>query len=118
MTDEFARLLGSPLARPASESGPPGGADRGTHSPAFVGRVFAQTAVPTSVNRVFLVHPVTVLGSEQEGGPGSLVVDTSTTVAVYVIGLQAPVVGDDLICRFVSHRWVAEGRTKSRSQKV
>ena len=79
-----------------------------SQSPAFVGSVFASQAVPTATGCYYSVHPVLVLGVEGETNPGSLTVDTSTTVLVYVAGGRPPVSGDSLICRFIGHRWVAE----------
>ena len=76
--------------------------------PAFVGRVFAKGAIPTTTKVFFAVNPVAILGTEAESKPGVLTVDSSTTVLVYVLGTKAPVAGDHLICRFVGYRWVAE----------
>ena len=53
-----------------------------------------------------------------EGGPGLLSVDQSTTLSVFVLGPGVPREGDDLICRFVGHRWVAEKMTGSRPSTV
>lgn len=77
-------------------------------SPAFLGRVI--TASP-AVGKFLLVHPVTVLGAETEGGAGTLTVDTSASVPVLLVGPAAAVTGDDLVCRFVGDRWVAERMT-------
>jgi hypothetical protein len=76
--------------------------------PAFVGRVFVQSSLPSSAGRYFAVHPVSILGTEGEGNPAVLEVDTSSVILVYVLGPSAPSVGDDLICRFVGSRWIAE----------
>jgi hypothetical protein len=77
-------------------------------SPAFVGRVFANPSVPTSTGRFFAVHSVAVLGAEGEGQPGSLSDDAGTTANVFVVGSRVPAAGDDLVCRLVGDRWVAE----------
>ena len=74
----------------------------------FVGRVFGNPTVPTSVGRFFSVHPVAAFGAEVEGGAGSLTVDTSRSVLVLVTGGRVPVAGDDLICVYCDNRWVAE----------
>jgi hypothetical protein len=108
MTDDFFPRLwsrqstdGDAVTRRAAEGLP-------ATQPAFVGRVFAQLAVPTSPGRFASVHPVAVLGAEGEANPGTLLVDTSTMVLVYLLGPGVPAAGDDLVCRFVGHRWVAE----------
>lgn len=108
MTDnDAARLrmqqleLADQHARQSLTASPP-------HTPYFVGRVFAIQSVPTSVDEYFAVHPVSVLGAETEGGPGTLVVNTSAIVLVYVIGPTVPQAGDDLICRFVGNRWISD----------
>ena len=76
--------------------------------PAFVGRVFANPKLPAATNQYYSVHPVAILGIEGEGNVASLVPDTSTTILVCVLGSKTPALGDDLICRFAGHRWVAE----------
>ncbi|WZO98170.1 hypothetical protein EP7_005226 [Isosphaeraceae bacterium EP7] len=76
--------------------------------PSFVGRVVGKPTVPTSIGCYFSVNPVSVKGQEVESGTASLSVDSSTTVLVYVCGRTAPILGDDLICRFIGNRWVAE----------
>lgn len=73
--------------------------------PAFVGR--NATASPV-VGHFILVHPVRVLGVEVEGGLPIKSVDTSVSLPVYLLGPGIPALGDDLICRRVRHRWVAE----------
>ena len=84
--------------------------------PATVGIVFANPLVPTSTNKFFAVHPVNVVGAEGEGNAGTSSVDLTRTFYVYVIGSNAPVAGDMLVCRYVGNRWVAErmGTASSR----
>jgi hypothetical protein len=79
-----------------------------SQSPAFVGQVFASRTVPATTGCFYSVHPVTVLGTEGESNPGSLTVDTTSTVLVYVMGGRPPVAGDTLVCRFLGNRWVAD----------
>jgi hypothetical protein len=74
-------------------------------SPAFVGKV---TTASPAVATFVLVNPVTVTGAEVEGGPGVLTADPDATIPVYLIGPGVPATGDDLVCRFVDYRWVAE----------
>ncbi len=87
--------------RPATGRGP-------GQFPSFVGRVTANPVLPVGTNRYYSVHPVAVFGVEGEGNLATLMPDTSTTVLVCVIGPKAPAVNDDLVCRFVGNRWVAE----------
>lgn len=94
-------------------TGPGGGPRPSPQSPAFVGKVYARVAAPTSTGTYFAVHPATVLGAEDESGPGSMSVDLSSTVLVCVMGGRVPVVGDSLICRFAGDRWVAESLFKA-----
>ena len=75
---------------------------------AFVGRVTAISSLPASTEHYYAVHPVSVLGPEVEGGGDVAVADTSRVIYVCVIGSQGPAIGDDLVCRSVNHRWVAE----------
>ena len=79
-------------------------------APAFVGRVVASPTPAILPSRYFAVHPVSVLGTEIEAGSPDFIVDPSTTVLVCILGSNPPAVGDDLICRFIGHRWIAEPR--------
>ena len=76
--------------------------------PSFVGRIVADARQPTAPGYYYLVNPVAVRGAEAEGGAPLLVADTTTSALVCVIGTKAPSSGDDLICRFIENRWVAE----------
>jgi hypothetical protein len=76
--------------------------------PKLVGCVFGNPTVPTSTGVYYSMHPVDVGGSEGEGNPGVLSVDTSRSFLAYVIGPKAPVAGDSLACWFLGNRWVAE----------
>ncbi len=76
--------------------------------PAFVGRIVADVKQPTAPGYYYLVNPVAVLGLEVEGMTATLVADATRTALVCVIGTKGPSAGDDLVCRFVENRWVAE----------
>jgi hypothetical protein len=76
--------------------------------PSFVGRIVADVHQPTAPGYYYLINPVSVVGVEAEGGSPTLLPDATTTALVCVIGTRAPSAGDDLICRFVENRWVAE----------
>ena len=74
----------------------------------FVGRVDDDAKQPTAPGYYYLVNPVSVLGPEVEGATANLVADMTRTVIVCVIGTKGPSAGDDLVCKFVENRWVAE----------
>jgi hypothetical protein len=76
--------------------------------PSFVGRVVSDPGQPTAPGYYYLVDYVAVLGSEAEGGIPTLTADPTRTALVCVLGTKAPAAGDDLICRFIENRWVAE----------
>ncbi|MGE3818088.1 MAG: hypothetical protein AB7I30_01515 [Isosphaeraceae bacterium] len=76
--------------------------------PAVVGRIFANPTLPTQGGRYFSARPVHVGGAEVESGLGTLTPDSARSFLVFVPGASAPAVGDDLVCRFVGNRWVAE----------
>lgn len=76
--------------------------------PSFVGRVVADARQPTAPGYYYLVNPVAILGAEGEGATATLLADATKTALVCVIGTKAASAGDDLICRFVGNRWVAE----------
>jgi hypothetical protein len=81
--------------------------------PVFVGRVFGNPTVPTKTGTYVSVHPVDVGGAEIEASPGSLTVDATRSLLVYVIGSRPVIAGDDLVCRFEGNRWVAVSGTPS-----
>lgn len=78
---------------------------RGVGGPVFVGR---NTTASPVVGHFIAVNPVRILGPQVEGGLPVKSVDTSVKFPVYLLGPGLPAVGDDLICRHVRHRWVAE----------
>lgn len=116
MTDDAAPLLRQlnsqleSLARPHRPS--PAGAGLSPF-PAFVGRVFGDPTVPSLPGKFYSVHRVDLFGDEVEGGVATRTVDTSSSERVYVLGPGRAFEGDDLICRFVAHRWVATRGTRA-----
>jgi hypothetical protein len=74
----------------------------------FVGQVYAQASLPTTVGKFYAVHPCTLSGAEAEGQPGAVAADATRTELVCVLGAQAPAVGDRLDCEWAADRWVAE----------
>jgi hypothetical protein len=104
--DDFARLR---LKRAGLVMPEPELSEGGV--PAFVGRVIS-TGSKIAVGKFLMVQPTVVMGSEVEGGPGSLTSVPADPVPVYLVGPGTPTTGDFLICKFVDHRWAAE-RSKS-----
>jgi len=84
------------------------GAPASRGAPRFVGRIHDAGAIPDRTDRVYLAHPVRLDGAELEGGPASLVVDSSRSIPVVVIGSRSPEVGDLLVAVSVGGRWVAD----------
>ncbi len=82
--------------------------------PAFVGRV-TSLASNIKVGSFLMVQPMMVLGPEIEGGSGDFTSVGSTRVPVYLLGPGVPSTGDDLVCKFVDNRWVAERSNGSGS---
>lgn len=78
-------------------------------------QIFDGGAMPTSTPGYFVGHPVAVRGDECDGCEATYLVDSDTTVPVYVIGSRNPVVGDKLIAVSAGGRWVAESGATSSS---
>ncbi len=81
--------------------------------PAFLGRVFPDPTVPSMPGRFYSVRHVDLLGVEVEGGEAIRSVNDSSRERVLLLGPGRAYEGDDLICRFVGHRWVATRGTRS-----
>jgi hypothetical protein len=64
--------------------------------------------MPTTTERVFLVNPVRLDGSESEGSAASATVDTTRTIPVVVVGSASPAAGDLLLAHASGGRWVAD----------
>ena len=104
MNDGFDDLARLRIARQAFRRPGPLLASGG--SPGMIGRV---TTASPMVGTFCLVNPLATFGSESEGSaPTFAVPDVDARVAVYLLGPAAPVTGDNLPCRYVDHRWVAE----------
>lgn len=83
--------------------------------PSLVGRVFGNPAVPTNTNVFVTINPVDVLGADTEGAVGTLTVDGTRSLLVFLVGSKPVTAGDFVICRFLGNRWVAERLGKSIS---
>ena len=100
--DDFARLRNSNQIRTSQ------GPSRDSASlPSFVGQVVSSGS-SIAVGHFLIVSPTSVLGVETEGGAGNLVIAGKSLIPVYLLGPGLPSMGDNLICRFVDHRWVTE----------
>lgn len=87
------------LARQAPPRPPSG-------TPRMLGTVIDGGNIPTEPGHYCLFNPTLVGGLEAEGEPGTFEVDTTQQVAGVVLG-TAPVVGDVLVFKAISGRWVA-----------
>ncbi|HWE38558.1 MAG TPA: hypothetical protein VG406_18450, partial [Isosphaeraceae bacterium] len=76
-------------------------------SPAIIGQVYANPTVPAATGRFFSVRPAAIAGAEVEGQADAPTPDGGGFL-VYVLGSRVPVAGDDLVCRWVDFRWVAD----------
>jgi hypothetical protein len=70
-------------------------------------QVYNGGSMPSSPGHFFLAYPLELDGAEVEGGTATLVVDTTQTIVVNVLG-HAPSAGDILTAYAVGGRWVAE----------
>jgi hypothetical protein len=68
-----------------------------------------------TVGCFLMVNPVTVLGTEGEGAIPTFSIDTSTKIPVYLVGPAKAQQGDNLICRRVDYRFVAERQSTKGS---
>lgn len=75
-------------------------------TPRFLGQVYDGGHMPSASEHFYLVHPVSVDGSETEGGSGTLTADPLRSVPVIVLGTP-PEIGDYLTCHAISGRWIA-----------
>lgn len=78
----------------------------------FVGQVVSSSP---AVGKFITVNPVRVLGTETDGSAATIAVATGTAIPVYLVGPGVPATGDQLVCRWVSDRWVASRATGSGS---
>lgn len=69
-------------------------------------QVFNAGAMPSIVPAFYATHPVTLTGTEAEGNPFVVTVDTSRSVPVVVLD-TVPAVGDNLFCRQINGLWIA-----------
>jgi hypothetical protein len=73
-----------------------------------LGQVVNNGAMPTTTEKVFLVNPVRLDGSESEGSTASVLVDPTRTIPVVLVGHTPPVAGDLILAHASGGRWVAE----------
>lgn len=113
MNDNSARLLrldleGSRGPGASSLGAALGRMETGRGTPRFLGQVFDGGSMPQATDRVFLVHPVRLYGTEVEGAAAVLEIDAARAIPVVVLGGSAPRAGDLLTALAVGGRWVAQ----------
>ncbi len=101
--DEAARLRGVEAARVDRS----GRRDRDftAGTPSLVAQTTTQKTYPTSAPRFYACLPMTVLGPEVEGGPGTLTPGATTFLALN-LGSAVPPAGTSILATFVDNRWV------------
>jgi hypothetical protein len=73
--------------------------------PSLVAQTKAISSYPTVAQRFYACSPLTVLGPEVEGGPGTMAAGTSTFHALN-LGSAVPPLGANVVVTFVDNRWV------------
>jgi len=81
------------------------GHDPSLGMPCLVAQTKTLSSYPASAQRFFACSPLTVLGPEVEGGPGTLTPGTSTFFALN-LGLAVPPVGANILVTFIDNRWI------------
>ena len=81
------------------------GRDPAFGMPVVAGQTKTLSAYPTSAQAFFACAPITVLGAEVEGGPGTITAGTSTFFALN-LGTAIPPAGTNIVATFVDSRWV------------
>lgn len=74
-------------------------------SPSHVAQTIVLSSYPTTAQCYYACQPVTVLGTEVEGGLGSTSVLTSTFFCLN-LGSAIPPAGTQILATFVGNRWV------------
>jgi hypothetical protein len=81
------------------------GRDPSLGMPCLLVRTTTIKTYPTSAQSFYACSPLTILGSEVEGGAGSITPGTSTFFALN-LGSAVPPVGTNVLATFVENRWV------------
>ncbi|WP_435005153.1 hypothetical protein P12x_003047 [Tundrisphaera lichenicola] len=97
-----ARRLRERQARAEREASSPRG-DAGGGAPCLVGQVLSP--VGTDPGAVFKLQAQDLTGDESEGSPGVLD-DAGFHFFAINLGSAVPPIGTDVLCTFVSYRWV------------
>ena len=74
-------------------------------SPSLVAQTKTLSSYPGTAQRFYACVPVVILGTETEGGAGSVTVESSTFLALN-LGTAVPPVGTNILATFVESRWV------------
>ena len=81
------------------------GCDPSSGMPCVVAQTKTFATYPTGAQSFFACSPLTVLGPEVEGGPGTISLGSSTFFALN-LGSAVPPVGSNILVTFVDNRWV------------
>jgi hypothetical protein len=81
------------------------GRDPSLGMPCVVAQTKSLSRYPTSAQQFYACSPLTILGLEVEGGPGTIVSGTSTFFALN-LGSVVPPNGANVVATFVDNRWV------------
>jgi hypothetical protein len=81
------------------------GRDPSLGMPCLVARTRMLSSYPTAAQQFYACSPLTVLGPEIEGGPGTVTPGPSTFFALN-LGSAVPPIGAKILATFVDNRWV------------
>ena len=81
------------------------GRDPSLGMPCLAAQTKALATYPTGAQTFFACSPLTILGTEVEGGAGTISSGSSTFFALN-LGSAVPPVGSNLLVTFVDNRWV------------
>lgn len=84
---------------------------RGPASKGSAARLGQVTTASPTKGKFLRMHPVTIGGTEVEGGTASLDVDTSSSFSALLLGPANALTGDQLVAHSVASRWVVERGT-------
>jgi hypothetical protein len=81
------------------------GRDPSLGMPCLLAQTTTIKAYPTSAQSFYACSPLSILGTEVEGGEGTITAEPSTFFALNV-GSAVPPTGTNILATFVDNRWV------------
>jgi len=87
--------------------------NQGQGSPAYLGRTYDGGSYPTSVPRMFLTRPLSVVSDETENATPNYVAESGSSVPVLILGPAVPAVGSNVMARLTNGMWVSGGGSGS-----